>query len=104
MLHRASSPSPIPPAVIRPHSRLPPALPEKPKPQTSQQQQSSGSMIPAVPPPLSVPRPPKINSTQIGVSQDHLYENTIIIPGTKQHVVKNINLEVNFIIMFSLRT
>lgn len=97
MLHRASSPCPIipaPPAVIRAHSTrpaamanratVPPALPEKSASRTAQQ--------PSVPPPLSIARPPKPKDNQ--KQQDHLYENTIMIAGTKQHVVKNINLEV----------
>lgn len=90
MLHRASSPSSIPPAIIRPHARpyrTPPALPEKSSRQTS-------LTVPPVPPPLSAPRPPK--SAKDSLEQaDHQYENTIIIPGTRQHLVKNINQEVN---------
>ncbi|XP_035717161.1 E3 ubiquitin-protein ligase CBL-B-B-like isoform X2 [Vespa mandarinia] len=50
--------------------------------------------VPPVPPPLSAPRPPK-GSSKENSKQDHQYENTIVIPGTRQHVVKNINLEVN---------
>ncbi|XP_058789601.1 E3 ubiquitin-protein ligase CBL isoform X2 [Phymastichus coffea] len=97
MLHRASSLSPVapaPPTVIRPHSArpaaianratVPPALPEKSAARTAMQ--------PSVPPPLSIARPPKPKDSQ---KQDHLYENTIMIAGTKQHVVKNINLEMS---------
>lgn len=95
MLHRASSPSPVPPAVVRPHvrahQRTPPALPEKASRHTSSQQ--SVPSVPPVPPPLSAPRPPK--ATKESSRQDHHYENTILIQGTKQHVVKNINLEMN---------
>lgn len=92
MLHRASSPSPIPPAVVRPHVRphiRPPALPEK----ASRHLPPQGTTVPAVPPPLSAPRPPK--ATKEIPKQDHYYENTILIHGTKEHVVKNINLEMN---------
>ncbi|XP_043281436.1 E3 ubiquitin-protein ligase CBL-B isoform X2 [Venturia canescens] len=94
MLHRASSPSPVPPAIVRPHVRVqrtPPALPEKSSRQLSIQ--SSGMRVPPVPPPLSAPRPPK--TIKESSRQDHHYENTIIIQGTKQHVVKNINFEMN---------
>lgn len=49
--------------------------------------------VPPVPPPLSAPRPPK--GSKETSKQDHQYENTIVIPGTRQHVVKNINLEAN---------
>ena len=95
MLHRASSPSLTPPVVIRPHirshQRIPPALPEKAGRHSSSQPPASS--VPPVPPPLSAPRPPKaVKDTS---RQDHHYENTIITQGTKQHVVKNINLEMN---------
>ncbi|XP_015599528.1 E3 ubiquitin-protein ligase CBL-B isoform X2 [Cephus cinctus] len=100
MLHRASSPSPIPPAIVRPHvrsHRAPPALPEKSgRHSTSSLSSTTPSTVPTVPPvppPLSAPRPPK--TLKDIPEQDHHYENTIIIPGTKQHVVKNINLEMN---------
>ncbi|XP_008210674.1 E3 ubiquitin-protein ligase CBL-B isoform X2 [Nasonia vitripennis] len=106
MLHRASSPSPVPPRPqsARPH-RTPPALPEK-SPSTARlsassrdliQQQQSSTSVPPVLPPLSAPRPPKGPSKDAtgAPKQDHLYENTIMIPGTKQHVVKNINVELN---------
>ncbi|XP_017888186.1 E3 ubiquitin-protein ligase CBL [Ceratina calcarata] len=118
MLHRASSPSPIPPmmppvpfAVSRGHSRRsqanhvsvaqpqpPPTLPEKPSRANNGSLITTGSQIatsnnvPPVPPPLSVPRPPKAKEHN---KQDHHYENTIVIPGTRQHVVRNINLEAN---------
>lgn len=118
MLHRASSPSPAPPIppvpfpVNRGHVRRsqgnhisaaaqsqPPTLPEKLSrssggvgSSTSSQTTSSNS-VPPVPPPLSVPRPPK--SGKEHNRQDHHYENTIVIPGTRQHVVRNINLEAN---------
>lgn len=92
MLHRASSPSPIPPAIVRPHPRtyrIPPALPEK-------SIRNCSISVPPVPPPLSAPRPPKsVVKESLEMLQDHQYENTIIIPGTRQHVVKNINLEMN---------
>ncbi|XP_046482856.1 E3 ubiquitin-protein ligase CBL-B isoform X2 [Neodiprion pinetum] len=89
MLHRASSPSPIPPVIIRPYARpyrAPPALPEKAG--------RHALSVPPVPPPLSAPRPPKLLK-DMHDTQNHQYENTIIIPGTRQHVVKNINLELN---------
>ncbi|XP_015190122.1 PREDICTED: E3 ubiquitin-protein ligase CBL-B isoform X2 [Polistes dominula] len=54
---------------------------------------NANNIVPPVPPPLSAPRPPK-GSKEIS-KQDHQYENTIVIPGTRQHVVKNINFEVN---------
>lgn len=94
MLHRASSPSPIPPAIIRPHVRTqirPPALPEKAGRHHLSTQASIN--VPPVPPPLSAPRPPK--TTKEIAKQDHHYENTILIHGTKEHVVKNINLDMN---------
>ncbi|CAL7946512.1 unnamed protein product [Xylocopa violacea] len=118
MLHRASSPSPIPPippvpfAVTRGHMRRsqgnhvttsqpqpPPTLPEKPSRASGvssmmTSQIASSNNVPPVPPPLSVPRPPKATSKEHN-RQDHHYENTIVIPGTRQHVVKNINLEAN---------
>ncbi|XP_011493942.1 PREDICTED: uncharacterized protein LOC105359139 [Ceratosolen solmsi marchali] len=95
MLHRASSPSAVPPMVPRAHStrglhRIPPALPEK----TSARLTSSSSSIPPVLPPQTAPKPPKGPKEGSGCPKpDHLYENTINIPGTKQHVVKNINVE-----------
>ncbi|XP_034949018.1 E3 ubiquitin-protein ligase CBL-B isoform X2 [Chelonus insularis] len=92
MLHRASSPSPVPPAVIRPHVRShtkPPALPEK----ANRHLPSQPTNVPPVLPPLSAPRPPK--TTKDLSKQDHHYENTILIHGSKEHVVKNINLEMN---------
>ncbi|KAG8042028.1 hypothetical protein G9C98_000019 [Cotesia typhae] len=99
MLHRASSPLPVPPAVVRPHVRSshirPPALPEKGGRHLSSQPQSQSTItVPPVPPPLSAPRPPKAIKDQTP-KQDHHYENTILIHGTKEHVVKNINLEMN---------
>ncbi|XP_076298835.1 E3 ubiquitin-protein ligase CBL isoform X2 [Lasioglossum baleicum] len=115
MLHRASSPSPAPPIppapfpVSRSHVRRsqgnhiavaqpqPPTLPEKPSrssgASSTSSQTTSGNSVPPVPPPLSVPRPPK--SGKEHNRQDHHYENTIVIPGTRQHVVRNINLEAN---------
>lgn len=101
MLHRASSPSPIPPAVVRPHVRLshirPPALPEKAGQRhlLYQSQSQSTTTVPPVPPPLSAPRPPKTTNKDTTPKQDHHYENTILIHGTREHVVKNINLEMN---------
>ncbi|OAD59070.1 E3 ubiquitin-protein ligase CBL-B [Eufriesea mexicana] len=118
MLHRASSPSPVPPilptsfTVARSHVRRsqgnhlaasqpqpPPTLPEKPNRASSgssstTSQVSSSNNVPPVPPPLSMPRPPKTTSKETN-RQDHHYENTIVIPGTRQHVVRNINLEAN---------
>ena len=98
MLHRASSPSMIPPTVVRPHSdwhqRIPPVLPEKSnRHMLYQQQQQQTSTVPPVPPPLSAPRPPK--TSKDSSKQDHHYENTIIIPGTRKHVVRNINLDAH---------
>lgn len=115
MLHRASSPSPVPPippippaplAVTRCHGRRthgnhivnaqPPTLPDKPNRSTAAcptTSQTSGNSVPPVPPPLSAPRPPK--GSKETTRQDHHYENTIVIPGTRQHVVRNINLEAN---------
>ncbi|XP_020288369.1 branchpoint-bridging protein-like isoform X2 [Pseudomyrmex gracilis] len=119
MLHRATSPvPPIPPApstaivrsshVRRPHGnhastpqrqpQPPPTLPEKTyraiatSSMTSQTTGETSNNVPPVPPPLSAPRPPK---TLKDARQDHHYENTIVICGTGQHVVKNINLEAN---------
>lgn len=110
MLHRASSPSPAPLMAARSQgSRVhrtaaaAAATSEKwpARPSTQQnsqhhhqyQHQQSSSTVPPVPPPLSAPRPPK--APKDNSKQDHHYENTIIIPGTKQHMVKNINLEAN---------
>ncbi|XP_076177402.1 E3 ubiquitin-protein ligase CBL isoform X1 [Ptiloglossa arizonensis] len=115
MLHRASSPSPAPPIppapfpVGRTHVRRsqgshvaagqpqPPTLPEKPSrssgASSTSSQTTSSNNVPPVPPPLSVPRPPKASKEHN--RQDHHYENTIVIPGTRQHVVRNINLEAN---------
>ncbi|KOC68155.1 hypothetical protein WH47_03313 [Habropoda laboriosa] len=121
MLHRASSPSTVPPvppapfAVVRGHVRRsqgnhvtasqpqpPPTLPEKSSrassasSMTSSGQITSSNNVPPVPPPLSVPRPPKGSSgKEHNRQQDHHYENTIVIPGTRQHVVRNISLEAN---------
>lgn len=123
MLHRATSPSPVPPIppapstaivrsshVRRPHGnhastttpqrqpQPPPTLPEKTyraiatSSTTSQTAGETSNNVPPVPPPLSAPRPPK---TLKDARQDHHYENTIVICGTGQHVVKNINLETN---------
>ena len=92
LLHRASSPS-VAPSIVRSHCprphnyRIPPLLPDK-----STRQSSSVASNPPVPPPISAPRPPK--GSKDNYKQDHIYENTIIIPGTKQHVVKNINSQV----------
>ncbi|PBC33390.1 E3 ubiquitin-protein ligase CBL-B [Apis cerana cerana] len=115
MLHRASSPSPvplIPPLTMaRTHIRrsqgnhlitsqpqLPPTLPEKPSrasgSSTTLSQIAASNNVPPVPPPLSVPRPPKTVNKEHN-RHDHHYENTIVIPGTRQHVVRNINLEAN---------
>ncbi|XP_011879304.1 PREDICTED: E3 ubiquitin-protein ligase CBL-B isoform X2 [Vollenhovia emeryi] len=123
MLHRASSPSTVPPippvpptAVVRVHPRRshgnhaggtpqrqpqpPPTLPEKTcrtataTSSTTGQTGGPSNNVPPVPPPLSAPRPPK-TSKDGGTRQDHHYENTIVICGTSQHVVKNINLEAN---------
>jgi len=122
MLHRASSPSSVPPippvpptAVVRVHPRRshgnhvggtpqrqpqpPPTLPEKAGRTTATSSTTSqiggpSNNVPPVPPPLSAPRPPKA-SKESGTRQDHHYENTIVICGTSQHVVKNINLEAN---------
>ncbi|XP_050584071.1 E3 ubiquitin-protein ligase CBL-B isoform X1 [Bombus affinis] len=118
MLHRASSPSPMPPippapfTVVRSHVRRsqgnhlsttqqqpPPTLPEKSSrisggSSAMTSQITSSNNVPPVPPPLSVPRPPKATSKEHN-RQDHHYENTIVIPGTRQHVVRNINLEAN---------
>ncbi|XP_033359086.1 E3 ubiquitin-protein ligase CBL-B isoform X1 [Bombus vosnesenskii] len=116
MLHRASSPSPMPPSapftVVRSHVRRsqgnhlsttqqqpPPTLPEKSSrisggSSAMTSQMTSSNNVPPVPPPLSVPRPPKATSKEHN-RQDHHYENTIVIPGTRQHVVRNINLEAN---------
>ncbi|XP_020707299.1 E3 ubiquitin-protein ligase CBL-B isoform X3 [Athalia rosae] len=55
MLHRASSPSPVPPVIIRPHARVyrpPPALPERAT-------LHSPPIVSPVPPPQSTQRPPK---------------------------------------------
>ncbi|KAL6266203.1 hypothetical protein P5V15_003064 [Pogonomyrmex californicus] len=119
MLHRASSPSSVPPippvpAVVRAHPRRshgnhtggtsqrqpqpPPTLPEKAcrvsaTSSTTSQTGGPSNNVPPVPPPLSAPRPPK--ATKESTRQDHHYENTIVICGTSQHVVKNINLEAN---------
>lgn len=118
MLHRASSPSPVPPipptpsAVVRTHVRRPhgnhtnishlqqqppPTLPEKASRPTATSstpnQVGLSNSVPPVPPPSSAPRPPKV--TKENTRQDHHYENTIMIRGTRQHVVKNINLEAN---------
>ncbi|XP_025154367.1 E3 ubiquitin-protein ligase CBL-B isoform X2 [Harpegnathos saltator] len=125
MLHRASSPSPVvppippaPSAAVRAHARRshgnhtntsqppqpqpqpqPPTLPEKPSraaatsSSTPGNQTGTSNNVPPVPPPLSAPRPPKAGKES--ARQDHHYENTIVIPGTRQHVVKNINLEAN---------
>ncbi|XP_032685801.1 E3 ubiquitin-protein ligase CBL isoform X2 [Odontomachus brunneus] len=119
MLHRASSPSPVvppippaPSAAVRAHARRshgnhtstsqpqpqPPTLPEKPcragaTSSTTSIQTGPSNNVPPVPPPLSAPRPPKTGKES--ARQDHHYENTIVIPGTRQHVVKNINLEAN---------
>ncbi|XP_068974320.1 E3 ubiquitin-protein ligase CBL-B isoform X2 [Bombus flavifrons] len=116
MLHRASSPSPMPPpapfTVVRSHVRRsqgnhlsttqqqpPPTLPEKSSrisggSSAMTSQITSSNNVPPVPPPLSVPRPPKVSNKEHN-RQDHHYENTIVIPGTRQHVVRNINLEAN---------
>lgn len=118
MLHRASSPSPVPPIppapfpISRAHAGIrrsqvnhvassqpqpPPTLPEKPNRASggsSMIQTANSNNVPPVPPPLSVPRPPKTSSKEHN-RQDHHYENTIVIPGTRQHVVRNINLEAN---------
>lgn len=122
MLHRASSPSSVPPippvpptTVVRVHPRRPhgnhatgtpqrqpqppPTLPEKASrasatSSTTSQTGGPSNNVPPVPPPLSAPRPPKA-SKESGTRQDHHYENTIVICGTSQHVVKNINLEAN---------
>ncbi|XP_076391595.1 E3 ubiquitin-protein ligase CBL isoform X4 [Megachile rotundata] len=115
MLHRASSPLPVPPIppapfpISRAHVRRsqgnhvtasqpqpPPTLPEKPNRAcgtSSAIQTANSNNVPPVPPPLSVPRPPKTTNKEH--RQDHHYENTIVIPGTRQHVVRNINLEAN---------
>lgn len=115
MLHRASSPSLvplIPPLtmarthirrsqgnhLITSQSQPPPTLPEKPSrasgSSTTISQIASSNNVPPVPPPLSVPRPPKTVNKEHN-RHDHHYENTIVIPGTRQHVVRNINLEAN---------
>ncbi|XP_076549076.1 E3 ubiquitin-protein ligase CBL isoform X1 [Osmia lignaria lignaria] len=124
MLHRASSPSPVPPippapfpvsrahagirrsqgnyvvpsqAQPQPQPQPPPTLPEKPNRASGASftiQTAISNNVPPVPPPLSVPRPPKTSSKEHN-RQDHHYENTIVIPGTRQHVVRNINLEAN---------
>jgi len=122
MLHRASSPSSVPPippvpstTVVKVHPRRsygnhatgtpqrqsqpPPTLPEKAcrvtaTNSTTSQTGGPSNNVPPVPPPLSAPRPPK-TSKEGGIRQDHHYENTIVICGTSQHVVKNINLEAN---------
>ncbi|XP_043499401.1 E3 ubiquitin-protein ligase CBL-B-B isoform X2 [Polistes fuscatus] len=62
-------------------------------PTTTTSLTNANNVVPPVPPPLSAPRPPK--GSKETSKQDHQYENTIVIPGTRQHVVKNINLEVN---------
>lgn len=105
MLHRASSPSPAVTRTRAPrfHNHTtsitqpqpqPPTLPEKicRAPATTNQTGPSNS-VPPVLPPMSAPRPPKAGKE--GARQDPHYENTIVIRGTKQHVVKNINLEAN---------
>ncbi|XP_011685337.1 PREDICTED: E3 ubiquitin-protein ligase CBL-B isoform X2 [Wasmannia auropunctata] len=99
MLHRASSPIlPVPPIPSR-QPQPPPTLPEKAcrttaASSTTGQTPGGGpsANVPPVPPPLTAPRPPKA-SKEGGTRQDHHYENTIVICGTNQHVVKNINLE-----------
>ncbi|XP_066584731.1 E3 ubiquitin-protein ligase CBL-B [Prorops nasuta] len=92
--HGAPAPNQSPPITTTP------LLPEKNRGSSSSSASIQGhttshltSSAPPVPPPLSAPRPPR-NSKESS-KQDHHYENTIVIPGTRQHVVKNINLESN---------
>lgn len=96
MLHRASSPSTIPPSVLRPHpvkyQRIPPTLPERSSRLLLQVNKQPSTVHP-VPLLHSVSRQvPTINESS---KQEHHYENTIMIPNTKQHVVKNINLNIS---------